>query len=209
MSDPPDVIAATRNSLDVLSDIFRNEDASLIIQTYPLEVIKRVVNEITMFLAEFTHHAREYRDGLTFSPHDTKKLFKYKLLMDYYALCYMEASKNFYLYNTHRINRVKEMAVTYNGLYDVIPMNIIERLSDQEAAYLRDTCNAIIKTPMPYRAKSYSIVAVLKDIVTDDIADRSNPFMRYYAKGTKLTVPTDLAELLVHSSWIKIIKMKL
>ncbi|EDO08024.1 hypothetical protein BBOV_III004610 [Babesia bovis T2Bo] len=210
MSDPPVYQhPSSRNSLDLLSDIFRNEDASMLIQAYPMEVVKRVATEISQFLAEFTHHAKEYRDTQLFSPGDTKKLFKCKLLMDYYALCYIMASKNFYLYNTHRLNLIKEMAITYNGLYDVIPMNIIERLSDQEATYLRDTCNEIIKTPLPFRAKRYSIVAVLKDIVTDDIADRNNPYMKYYAKGMKLTIPTDLAEMLIHSNWIKIIKTNL
>ncbi|GFE53082.1 hypothetical protein BaOVIS_004860 [Babesia ovis] len=206
MSDPPDYQQSTRNSLDVLTDIFRNEETSLLIQAYPTEVVKRVVSEITQFLVEFTHNAKEYRYIETFTPGETKKLFQCKLLMEHRGLCYMVASKNFYLYNTHRINLVKEMAISYNGLYDVIPLNTIERLSDQEATYLRDTCNAIIRTPMPYKAKSFSIVAVLKDIVTDDIADRTNPCMRFYPKGMKLTLPTDLAEMLVHSSWIKIIK---
>ncbi|GBE59183.1 toll-like receptor 8 isoform X2, putative [Babesia ovata] len=209
MSRRQDLVPSTHNSLDVLTEIYRNEEASLLIQTYPLEVVKRAVGEITVCLSAFTHYAREYRDTLAFSPSDTKKLFKNKLLMDYYALCYLSGSKNYYLYNTHRMNLIKELAVTHNGLYDVIPMNVIERLSDQEATFLRDTCNAIIKTPMPVRPKSYSIIAVLKDIVTDDIADRSNPNMRYYPKGAKLTIPTDMAELLVQSNWIKVIKTNL
>ncbi|KAK1444763.1 hypothetical protein BgAZ_106690 [Babesia gibsoni] len=209
MSIRPNFVASTHNSLDVLAEIFRNEDTSLLIQTYPLEVTKRASNEISMFLSLFTHYAKEYRDVMTFGGGDTKKLFRCKLLMEYYALCYLAASKNLYAYNMHRMNLVKELAVTYNGLYDVIPMNVIERLSDQEASYLRDTCNIIIKTPMPYKTRSYSIVAVLKDIVTDDISDRSNPGMKYYAKGSKLTIPTDMAELLLHSNWIKVIKMNL
>ncbi|KAK1932876.1 hypothetical protein X943_001215 [Babesia divergens] len=209
MSIRPSFIPSTHNSLDVLSEIFRNEEVSLLIQAYPLEVTKRVANEIAVLVSAFTHYAREYRDVMAFGDGDTKKLFRCKLLMEYYALCYLTASKNSYLYNTYRMNLVKELAVTYNGLYDVIPMNVIERLSDQEATYLRDTCNAIIKTPMPYKGRCYSIVAVLKDIVTDDIADRSNPYMRYYAKGSKLTIPTEMAELLVHSNWIKIIKLNI
>ncbi|GIX60872.1 toll-like receptor 8 isoform X2, putative [Babesia caballi] len=206
MSSSREFVPSTYNSLDLMSEIYRNEDTSLLIQAYPLEVIKRVVNEITVFRAAFTYYAKEYRDALAFSPGDTKKLFKLKLLMDYYALCYLAASKNYYLYSTHRMNLVKELAVIYNGLYDVIPMNVIERLSDQEATHLRDTCNIIIKTPLLPRSRGYSIIAVLKDIVTDDITDRTNPSKRFYAKGTKLTIPAAMAELLTQSEWIKIIK---
>ncbi|KAK2197915.1 GINS [Babesia duncani] len=196
----------THYSLEVICDIFRNEESSLLLQSYPTEVAKRVAGEIDGFLSTFAYYAREYREAKAFNEHDETLLQKHKLCMEYFALCYLQASKNFYLYKAHRWSLVEELAVIHNGVYDVIPVNIIERLSDEEAIHLREHCEKIVASTSQKQHVEYSLVAVLKDIVTDDINNRASKILKFYTKGSKIVVPAIIAEALMHSNWIRIIK---
>ncbi|BAM40497.1 conserved hypothetical protein [Theileria orientalis strain Shintoku] len=199
--------SSTYYSLEVLSEIFKNEDVSTNIQSYPEEVSRRVSDEIDLLLENFVKNTKKYESTRVFDGDNTSLMFKYKLLMDYYAIMYIYANKNIHLYKAYRWNIVQELATIYNGYYDFIPDNIIHNLSDLEISHLRERC-LYIKSHLKFvNTGKYTLIGILKDIVTDDLSEPNSSKLKFYQKNTRLFVPSHMADLLRPCKWIKILKV--
>ncbi|AFZ79915.1 hypothetical protein BEWA_027640 [Theileria equi strain WA] len=200
-----DTVSGAYYSMDVLSEIFRNEDVAMTIQAYPEEVSRRVTDEIEALLDNFVRYSRRYEDVRVFNSGDTQTLFKFKLLMDYYAIMYIQASKNVHIYRAYRWNLIEEIATVYSGYYDFIPESVVSNLSDVECSHLRERCLEIRNAITVVNNGKYSLIGILKDIVTDDLSEPRSGSLKFYAQNTKLVVPSYMVDILKHSKLIKIL----
>ncbi|EAN33089.1 hypothetical protein TpMuguga_02g00805 [Theileria parva strain Muguga] len=201
--------SGTYYSLEVLTEIFKNEDVSLTIQSYPEEVARRADDEIQMLLQNFSRVSKKYENTRLFDEHNTQLLFKYKLLSDYYALMYIYASKNLHSYKVYRKNLIDEIAASYNGYYDFIPESVINNLSDVELSHIRERCAKIRSSLRVVDDGKFSLIAILKDIVCDDLCVPNSTNLKFYQKNTQMIVPSHMIEILKPCQWIKILKINI
>ncbi|ETW19929.1 hypothetical protein PFAG_01101 [Plasmodium falciparum Santa Lucia] len=199
--------------LDILPFIFREEQISNRIQTFPTETMKKAYLELKGYFEQYKIYAEKLINfsGSMNDENQRKEKLIIKLRCEYYAVIFSQASKLLHEYINFRNRLILELAINVNGLINSIHPNIIQRLNEDEQKELQKYCENIRSERTRSKLQNKFTVCFLNDLIIEDLNyEGVQKDMKgrnvFYSAGLKVSVFEDKALDLQKCEWAKILR---
>ncbi|CDO63114.1 conserved Plasmodium protein, unknown function [Plasmodium reichenowi] len=199
--------------LDILPFIFREEQISNRIQTFPTETMKKAYLELKGYFEQYKIYAEKLINfsGSMNDENQRKEKLIIKLRCEYYAVIFSQASKLLHEYINFRNRLILELAINVNGLINSIHPNIIQRLNEDEQKELQKYCENIRSERTRSKLQNKFTVCFLNDLIIEDLNyEGVQKEMKgrnvFYSAGLKVSVFEDKALDLQKCEWAKILR---
>ncbi|KYO02432.1 hypothetical protein PGSY75_0523600 [Plasmodium gaboni] len=199
--------------LDILPFIFREEQISNRIQTFPTETMKKAYLELKGYFEQYKIYAEKLINfsGSMNDENQRKEKLIIKLRCEYYAVIFSQASKLLHEYINFRNRLILELAINVNGLINSIHPNIIQRLNEDEQKELQKYCENIRSERTRSKLQNKFTVCFLNDLIIEDlnyegVQKEMKPRNVFYSAGLKVSVFEDKALDLQKCEWAKILR---
>ncbi|SBS84321.1 conserved Plasmodium protein, unknown function [Plasmodium ovale curtisi] len=187
--------------LEILPFLFREEQISNRIQTFPTETMKKAYLELKGYFEQYKIYAEKLINfnGSMNDENQRKEKLTIKLRCEYYAVL------NF------RNRLILELAINVNGLINSIHPNVIQRLNEDEKKELQRYCENIRNERTKSKLQNKFTVCFLNDLIIEDLnyeglENEKKPRNVFYVAGMKVSVFEDKALDLQKCEWAKILK---
>ncbi|SBS86194.1 conserved Plasmodium protein, unknown function [Plasmodium malariae] len=199
--------------LEILPFIFREEQISNRIQTFPTETMKKAYLELKGYFEQYKIYAEKLINftGSMNDENQRKEKLTIKLRCEYYAVLFSQSSKLLNEYINFRNKLILELAINVNGLINSIHPNIIQRLNEDEKKELQRYCENIRSERTKSKLQNKFTVCFLNDLIIEDLnydGMENDQRVRnvFYPAGLKVSVFEDKALDLQKCEWAKILK---
>ncbi|CDU19578.1 conserved Plasmodium protein, unknown function [Plasmodium chabaudi chabaudi] len=206
-------MSAKSPCLEILPFLFREEQITNRIQTFPTETMKKAYLELKGYFEQYKIYAEKLINfnGSMNDENQRKEKLTIKLRCEYYAVLFSQSSKLLNEYINFRNRLILELAINVNGLINSIHPNIIQRLNEDEKKELQRYCENIRNERTKSKLQNKHIVGLLNDLIIEDlnydgIEDDKRGRNVFYAAGMKVSVFEDKAVDLQKCEWAKILK---
>ncbi|CAD2099176.1 conserved Plasmodium protein, unknown function [Plasmodium vinckei] len=206
-------MSAKSPCLEILPFLFREEQITNRIQTFPTETMKKAYLELKGYFEQYKIYAEKLINfnGSMNDENQRKEKLTIKLRCEYYAVLFSQSSKLLNEYINFRNRLILELAINVNGLINSIHPNIIQRLNEDEKKELQRYCENIRNERTKSKLQNKHIVGLLNDLIIEDlnydgIEDDKRGRSVFYAAGMKVSVFEDKAIDLQKCEWAKILK---
>ncbi|GAB66831.1 hypothetical protein PCYB_101810 [Plasmodium cynomolgi strain B] len=199
--------------LEILPFIFREEQISNRIQTFPTETMKKAYLELKGYFEQYKIYAEKLINfnGSMNDENQRKEKMTIKLRCEYYAVLFSQASKLLNEYINFRNRLILELAINVNGLINSIHPNIIQRLNEDEKRELQRCCENIRSERIKSKLENKFTVCFLNDLIIEDLNYEGNENESaarnvFYPAGLKVSVFEDKALDLQKCEWARILR---
>ncbi|CXI82452.1 conserved Plasmodium protein, unknown function [Plasmodium berghei] len=206
-------MSAKSPCLEILPFLFREEQITNRIQTFPTETMKKAYLELKGYFEQYKIYAEKLINfnGSMNDENQRKEKLTIKLRCEYYAVLFSQSSKLLNEYINFRNRLILELAINVNGLISSIHPNIIQRLNEDEKKELQRYCENIRNERTKSKLQNKHIVGLLNDLIIEDlnydgVEDDKRGRSVFYAAGMKVSVFEDKAVDLQKCEWAKILK---
>ncbi|SBT36130.1 conserved Plasmodium protein, unknown function [Plasmodium ovale wallikeri] len=199
--------------LEILPFLFREEQISNRIQTFPTETMKKAYLELKGYFEQYKIYAEKLINfnGSMNDENQRKEKLTIKLRCEYYAVLFSQSSKLLNEYINFRNRLILELAINVNGLINSIHPNVIQRLNEDEKKELQRYCENIRNERTKSKLQNKFTVCFLNDLIIEDLnyeglENEKKPRNVFYVAGMKVSVFEDKALDLQKCEWAKILK---